>query len=110
MLAILIGIRMRSNTLTDMDGPCIHCTDPSAYEVIQDPGQGVLFCRCPACNRTYVLAELNLDGMCIESIEQLIWKELDRLPESGDILGFVLENKPYFASSRGGAFYPVEKR
>ena len=92
-----------------MEGPCNSCTAVGEYEVLQRLGNQVEFCRCSQCNRTYLFAELSLDAMCIEAIEQLLWKEMSDPPDS-DPLGFILDNKPYFASSRGGAYHRVESR
>ncbi|MEQ8350914.1 MAG: hypothetical protein RH862_05485 [Leptospiraceae bacterium] len=92
-----------------MEGPCPHCTTSGEYEVLQKLDPQAEFCRCPFCQRTYLLAELSLDAMCIESIEQLIWKEMDD-PPSGDALGYVLENKPYYASSHGGSYHRIDAR
>ncbi len=90
-----------------MEGPCHSCTVAGEYEVLQKLGSQVEFCRCGNCGRTYLLAELSLDAMCIEAIEQILWKEVSDSP-AGDPLGFILDNKPYFASSRGGLFHKVE--
>lgn len=93
-----------------MEGPCGGCTQRGQYEVLQKLDASSDFCRCQVCGRTYVLAELHLDAMCIETIEQKIWKEMETPPRSEDPVDYLMKSRPYFASSRGGAFHKVEER
>ena len=93
-----------------MEGPCPSCTDPQRFSLLKKLEPQADFCHCPDCSRKYVLAELTVDAMCIETIEQKIWKEMDDPPQTGDVIGYLLDHRPYFASSRGGDFYAIAER
>lgn len=93
-----------------MNGPCAHCINPEDYEILESFNPAVSYCRCKFCNRRYILAELFLDAMCIETIDQLIWKEFAELPDTNDIVAYILDHKPYYASSSGGPFHLLEDR
>lgn len=90
-----------------MEGPCPSCTNPERFSLLKKLEAQADFCHCPDCSRNYILAELTVDAMCIEMIEQKIWKEMDDPPQTNDVIGYLLDHRPYFASSRGGDFHVI---
>lgn len=82
-----------------MTGPCKSCTNSGSYQVIRELNGG-RYCHCPKCNRNYLLANMEIDAMCIEQISQYLWKEMPTDPGIINDPGlYILNHRPYFATS-----------